>query len=327
MNQTGAARVRTGKLLYTDEVGHDACGIGGVGARDGKPSAEVLRKAITALKAMEHRGGVCGDAGDGAGLTTIIPQGLFREEAKRLRLDGARDLRAEDTLAIGVLFIFETDSAKANEVRALLREVLSGGPMRLLGFRSVPTVDDILPEKARNTRPSAIEQVLLKVEGEVSAAERWLFLRRLELRKRLTDASLSAYIPSLSAKLVSYKGLLTCPQLADFYPDLQNPAFETGIAIFHRRYSTNTFPNWVLGQPFRLTCHNGEINTIRTTRNAVSAFARGLQPPLPGGDLLTSKVSDSASLDEWIEYLMREQNWSLLRALRLSVPPVWDTEA
>ena len=120
---------------------------------------------------------------------------------------------------------------------------------------------------------------------------------------------------------------MSSPQLADYYADLQNPAFETGIATFHRRYSTNTFPNWTLAQPFRLSCHNGEINTVRTTRNAVHAFARGLQPALPGNDLLTPKVSDSASLDEWIEYLMLEQGWSVLRALRLSIPPVWDTEA
>src|SRR5581483_6240377 len=149
----------------------------------------------------------------------------------------------------------------------------------------------------------------------------------LELRERFRAAGVDVYVCSLSPKLVSYKGLLTCPQLADFYPDLQNPAFETGVAIFHRRYSTNTFPNWTLAQPFRLSCHNGEINTVRTNRNAVSAFARGLRPPLPGGELLTPKVSDSASLDEWVEYLMLEQNWGLLRALRISVPPVWDTEA
>ena len=102
---------------------------------------------------------------------------------------------------------------------------------------------------------------------------------------------------------MSYKGLLTSPQLADYYADLSNPAYETGIATFHRRYSTNTFPNWTLAQPFRLMCHNGEINTIRTTRNAVSAFVRGLKPPLPGGDLLTPRMSDSARLDEWVEYL------------------------
>jgi glutamate synthase domain-containing protein 2/glutamate synthase domain-containing protein 1/glutamate synthase domain-containing protein 3 len=327
MNATGLERVRTGNLLYTDEVGHDACGIGGVAARDGKPSAEVLRKAVLALKAMEHRGGVCGDAGDGAGLLATIPQAFFREEARRSRFDGARDLRAEDALAVGVLFLFESDPARADQVRALVREATSDGPVRLLGFRTVPTNADVLPAKARNTRPGAIEHVIWKVEGDPTAADRWLFLRRLELRQRLTAAGLSAYVPSLSARLISYKGLMSSPQLADYYADLQNPAFEAGIVTFHRRYSTNTFPNWTLAQPFRFTCHNGEINTVRTNRNAVSAFARGLQPSLPGGDLLTPKMSDSASLDEWIEYLMSEQGWSLLRALRLSVPPVWDTEA
>ena len=327
MNATGLERVRSGNLLYTDEVGHDACGIGGVAARDGKPSAEVLKKTVLALRAMEHRGGVCGDAGDGAGILAAIPQAFFREEAKRLRLDGARDLRPEDALAVGVLFVFEYESARADRVRALVRDALAGGPVRLLGVRPVPTHEDVLPTKARDTRPGAIEHLIFKVEGDPAAADRWLALRRLDLRHRLAEAGLSAYVPSLSARLVGYKGLMTSGQLADFYADLQNPAFETGIATFHRRYSTNTFPNWTLAQPFRLTCHNGEINTVRTTRNAVSAFARGLQPALPGGDLLTPKMSDSASLDEWVEYLMLEQNWSLLRALRLSIPPVWDTEA
>jgi glutamate synthase domain-containing protein 2/glutamate synthase domain-containing protein 3 len=167
----------------------------------------------------------------------------------------------------------------------------------------------------------------MAVAGDPVAADKWLFHRRLELRQRLTAEGLNAYVCGLSARLVGYKGLLTSPQFADFYADLHNPAFESGIVTFHRRYSTNTFPNWTLGQPFRFSCHNGELNTVRTNRNAVSAFARGLQPPLPGGELLTPKMSDSASLDEWVEYLMLEENWSLLRALRLSVPPVWDTEA
>lgn len=337
MNATGLERVRSGALLYTDEVGHDACGIGGVAARDGKPSAEVMRKTVLALKAMEHRGGVCGDAGDGAGVLAAIPQAFFREEAKRLRFDGARDLRPDDALAVGVLFVFEYERARADRVRALVRESLTGGPVRLLGVRTVPTHDAALPSKARNTRPGAIEHLIFKVDGDPTAADRWLALRRLDLRQRLLDAGLSAYVPSLSARLVGYKGLMTSGQLVDYYADLQDPAFETGLATFHRRYSTNTFPNWTLAQPFRLTCHNGEINTVRTTRNAVSAFARGLPSRegtsgapgsgVPGGELLTPKMSDSASLDEWIEYLMLQQNWSVLRALRLSVPPVWDTEA
>jgi glutamate synthase (ferredoxin) len=323
----GLARVRAGGLLFTDEVGRDACGIGGVAARDGKPSPEVLRKAVTALKCMEHRGGVCGDAGDGAGITTVLPQEFLKEEARRLKLDGARHLRPEDTLAAGVFFVAGSDAGKLDQIRSVVRETLSGGPVELLGIRPVPTNEDALPARARRTRPAAIEQVLLRVSGDHDDAERWLYTRRLELRERFRAAGLSAYVPSLSSRLVSYKGLLTSPQLADYYPDLTNPAYETGIAIFHRRYSTNTFPNWVLAQPFRMTCHNGEINTIRTTRNAVSAFARGLRPPIPGGDLLTPKASDSASLDEWLEYLVLARDWSLLRALRVSIPPVWDTEA
>ncbi len=323
----GLERVRRGDLLYTDEVGHDACGIGGIAARDGKPSLEVLRKAINALIAMEHRGGICGAAGDGAGITTAIPQAFFKEEARRLKFDGARYLKPEDSLAVAVVFISETDPTRQERSRTLVRETLQNGPVRLLGTRPVPTNEDALPERARLTRPAIIEQVLLQVTGNPDEAERWLYLRRLELREKLKAEGLQTYLPSLSCKLLSYKGLLTSQQLADFYRDLSNAEYETGIATFHRRYSTNTFPNWTLAQPFRMTCHNGEINTIRTTRNAVSAFSRGLNPPLPGGDLLTAKMSDSASLDEWVEYLMLEQNWSLLRALRLSVPPVWDTEA
>jgi glutamate synthase domain-containing protein 2/glutamate synthase domain-containing protein 1/glutamate synthase domain-containing protein 3 len=323
----GLERVRSGELLYTDEIGHDACGIGGIAARDGKPSAEVLRKAVTALKCMEHRGGVCGDAGDGAGITTAIPQSFLKEEARRLKFEGARHLKSEDVLGVGVLFLSEAEGARQDQARAIIRESLSGGPAQFLGFRPVPIHADAIPARARLTKPAAIEQVLVLVHGDPSAAESWLYLRRLEMREKFQKSGLNVYFPSLSSRLISYKGLMTSPQLGDYYADLQDAAYETGIAIFHRRYSTNTFPNWTLAQPFRMSCHNGEINTIRTTRNAVSAFARGLQPPLPGGDLLSPRMSDSASLDEWIEYLMLEQKWSMLRALRLSIPPVWDTEA
>jgi len=324
-HQAGLARVRSGELLYTDEVGRDACGIGGVAARDGKPSAEVMQKALNALRCMEHRGGVCGTAGDGAGLTAALPQAFFREQARKLGFGAG--LKDADTLAVGAFFFLDTDAAKLDAARALVREVLPGGPVRFLGFRPVPTNEDALPASAKAVRPGAIEQALFQVSGDAAEAEKHLYRRRLVLRDRARSASLGVYACSISAKLVSYKGLLTSPQLGDFYADLTDPAFETGIASFHRRYSTNTFPNWTLAQPFRLSCHNGEINTVRTNRNAVSAFSRGLTPPIPGGELLTPKMSDSASLDEWLEFLILEQGWSLPRALRLSIPPVWDTEA
>jgi glutamate synthase domain-containing protein 1 len=318
--------IRSGNYLCGDDVGHDACGIGGVAASDGTPSHEIIRKTILGLQNLEHRGGLCGDTGDGAGLICQIPQAFFREAARKCRLAGAADVRPADRLAVGVVFIAETDDGRCGQVRALIRQTLSQRPFHWLGWRPVPTRDDVLPALARRTKPH-IEHLLLRIEADPAAAERQLYQARLELRHHFRTAGLDVSIPTLSSRVIGYKGLLTGPQFADFYPDLADPAFETGLALFHRRYSTNTFPNWALAQPFRLLCHNGEINTIRTTRNAVRAYARGRVPPPPGRDLLTPGVSDSASLDEWIEHLVHARGWSLLRALRLSVPPVWDSEA
>lgn len=323
----GLALVRSGQLLYTDDVGRDACGIGGIAAKDGKATVEVIRKALTALKALEHRGGVCGDAGDGAGLTCQIPQAFFREEAKRLRLDQAKYLRAEDRIAVGVFFFNDREPSKIAAAKSLIQEALTGGPVHLFGWRNVPTNDDALSQRARDVRPGAIDQLLMRCNATADEVEVFLYRRRLELRQKFLDAGLDVYVPSLSAKLVSYKALATSAQLVGLYADFHRDDFEAGIAIFHRRYSTNTYPNWALGQPFRYSSHNGEINTIRTNRNAVHAYSRGLNPPIPGGDLLSPKLSDSGSLDEWLEHLVVERRWSLLRALRLSVPPVWDTEA
>jgi glutamate synthase (ferredoxin) len=323
----GLALVRSGKMLYTDEVGRDACGIGGVAAKDGKPSAEVVKKSLLALKQMEHRGGVCADAGDGAGLTSQIPQLFFREESKRLKFDQARYLKAEDHLGVGVFFFLDADAGKQDQARAMIKDTISGGPVHVFGFRVVPTNIDILPKQSKDSRPASIEQIIFKVEGDIHTAEIFLYRRRLELREKFKQAGLNVFVCSLSAKLISYKGLLTSYQFLEFFPDLHSEAFESGITAFHRRYSTNTYPNWTLAQPFRYSCHNGELNTIRTNRNAVHSYSRSLKNQIPGGDLNTPKMSDSASLDEWIEHLMLERNWSLLRAMRLSVPPVWDSEA
>jgi glutamate synthase domain-containing protein 2/glutamate synthase domain-containing protein 1/glutamate synthase domain-containing protein 3 len=328
----GRSVLRSRNLLYRDAVGRDACGIGGVAARQGKPSNEVVKKALLALKNMEHRGGVCGQSGDGAGLCLQLPQPFFHEAARRLRLEQAHRLRPDDRLAVGVFFLLDPDEARRARARDIAHEVFADAALQPLGWRPVPTRDEILPPEALGSKPG-IEQLLLRVprreEGGPLAdyLERILYRRRLELRHRLRQANISAFVCSLSANLVSYKGLLTSHQLAEYYPDLLDPGFETGLAIFHRRYSTNTYPNWTLSQPFRVCCHNGEINTLHTNRNAVHAYARGLEPPLPGHELLTPGLSDSASLDEWVEHLLLEKNWSLLRALRLSIPPVWESEA
>jgi glutamate synthase domain-containing protein 2/glutamate synthase domain-containing protein 1/glutamate synthase domain-containing protein 3 len=321
----GRPFIRTGNYLYQDEVGKDACGIGGVAARDGKPSSEVIRKALLGLRNVDHRGGICGTAGDGAGLICQIPQAFFREQAKKLRLDHARNLKPESRIAIGVFFFLDREHATIERVKGIVAESMANGPVQVLGWRAVPGNLDALSERARAIAP-VIEQLLLKVNGDTGDCDRWLYRQRMELRQRFLEAGLDVYVPSLSARLVTYKGLFTSDQFCDYYSDLNDPSFEAGIALFHRRYSTNTYPNWVLAQPFRYSCHNGEINTIRTNRNAVHAYSRGLSPLPPGGDLLSPRMSDSASLDEWLEHLILDRGWSLLRALRVSVPPVWDSE-
>src|SRR5262245_44685815 len=209
----GRVVLRSRNLLYGDEVGRDACGIGGGAAREGRPSPGVVRKASLALKSVAHRGGVCGQSGDGAGLTLQLPQTFFKEEAKRLGLDGARQVKREQRLAVGVFFFFEADPARRDRAKALVGEVLSGGPVQVLGWRPVPVNPDVLPPEARATRP-VIEQLVLlveKVTGSVTsrldpseipainALERHLYRCRLELRHRFAQAGLDVYVPSLSA--------------------------------------------------------------------------------------------------------------------------------
>src|SRR6476660_9063104 len=208
MNE-GLALIRSGQLLYTDDVGKDACGIGGVASKDGKPVAEVIRRALTALKCLEHRGGICGDAGDGAGLTCQIPQTFFKEEAKRLKFDQAKYLKPEDRLALGVFFFLDTEQSKIDRAKALVQETLSNGPVRWFGWRTIPTNEDALAARARAVRPGAIEQLLLRCNAPVDQVESFLYRRRLELRQQFRDQGLDVYIPSLSARLVSYKALGT----------------------------------------------------------------------------------------------------------------------
>ena len=316
--------VKSGQLLYQDAVGRDACGIGGIAGAHGQPSSEVMEKALVALRNLEHRGGVCGDIGDGAGLSCQIPQKFFRGELQRL---GLADLLAEsDRIAVGVFFLWETDAKRREQCLELIRKTLTSDSLEFLGFRDVPTNPDGLPKQSSDAAPKAIIHALFKVNEPAPMIENWMYRQRLTIRHELQRHGFTAYTVSLSSTMVGYKGLLTSEQFINFYPDLSNPEFETGIVFFHRRYSTNTFPNWRLAQPFRLTCHNGEINTIRTNRHAVEAYSLGMEAPLPGNQLLTQQMSDSGNLDEWLDYLVSDQGWSLMRAMRLAMPPVWDTE-
>jgi len=326
----GRSFLRDRELLYSDMVGKDACGIGGIATNDGKPCRELVERSIIAIRAMEHRGGVCGSAGDGAGITFQLPKEFFRAEAVRLAGDRLQ-IEDDDQIIVGVFFLSDKHPETKNRARKLIEKTLTEGDFtEIVGWRPVPVNPQAISKEALESAP-AIEQLILRAKANPAdqnqlALEKELFHRRLALREAALGEKLDIYVPSLSSKLVSYKGLFTSFQLTDFYLDLHHAKFEAGIAIFHRRYSTNTYPNWKLAQPFRFGCHNGEINTVKTNRNAVYAYSRGLDPIPPGGNLCTPQMSDSASLDEWVEHLVLDKGWSLARAIRLTVPPAWEGE-
>ncbi|HEV7299433.1 MAG TPA: glutamate synthase large subunit [Tepidisphaeraceae bacterium] len=315
-------RVQTGELMYDDAVGHDACGIGGIAAKDGKPTRLIIEQALEALVSLEHRGGIFGESGDGAGILLQIPRKLFDREIGKL---SKVSLKADDKLVVGTFFVPFEPKNLMTELKAFVASEMRDAPVELLCWREVPTQPDKIGPESRASMPQ-IWQLFLKANIADSDLEYWTYRFRIRLEKGFLDRKWTGvYIPSLSHHMVSYKGLLTNPQLIAFYDDLRDPELETGMCIFHRRFSTNTFPNWALAQPFRMLAHNGEINTVSGNRQAVRAFAPQIIPDIDREHALAAGMSDSASLDQWLEHLVRHDH-SALRALRISVPPSWNSE-
>ncbi len=285
----------------------DACGVGFIADTQGRKSHQTLEHALTALCNLSHRGAVSADGltGDGAGVLTQIPHLLFKRE---LAAQGFTLMRDED-LAVGVFFI--SNDAPAAGMFALSEEVVAASGLKLLGWREIPTNDDALGEEARRRRP-IMRQMLLKRPQGISddAFERLLYLSRKRIENRLLDADLGRfYIPSFSHRTISYKGLMVAPQLSSFYLDLADPDYQTAIAVFHQRYSTNTFPRWSLAQPFRFLAHNGEINTLQGNVNFMRAREASLSSELWGEEVkdlvpvISPGGSDSAALDNAFELL------------------------
>ncbi len=294
---------------YEPDSERDACGVGLVCAIDGQPRREVVELAIRSLKAVWHRGAVDADGktGDGAGIMVGVPQGFFAQEVERT----GHALRP-GAIAVGQIFLPRTDLDAQERCRTLVeQEVLNAG-FYIYGWRQTPVDTSVIGEKAVATRPE-IEQILLAappgVEGE--ALERALFLCRKRMEKAAASAGLSFYVCSLSARSLVYKGMFLAESIDAFYPDLKDERFESAVAIFHQRYSTNTFPEWRLAQPFRMLAHNGEINTLRGNVNwmksheirmAASAFGDRPEDVKP---VIQRDGSDSAALDNVWEVLVR----------------------
>jgi glutamate synthase domain-containing protein 2/glutamate synthase domain-containing protein 1/glutamate synthase domain-containing protein 3 len=285
----------------------DACGVGFIADLYGRKTHKTLQQAITALCNLKHRGAVNADGltGDGAGVLTQIPHKFFM---RILAEHGIKIERGSD-LGVGVFFVPNKEGERMYE---LVSEVIAASSLEPLLWRDVPVNKKSLGTHAKERLP-IIRQVFIKRPDGLDdeAYERRLYLTRKRLEKRLREANLGRfYVPSFSSRTIVYKGLMLGEQIENFYPDLANPDYETAIALFHQRYSTNTMPRWSLAQPFRYLAHNGEINTLQGNVNFMRVREPVLSSKLWGPHVkelvpvIEAGGSDSAALDNAFELLM-----------------------
>ncbi len=294
---------------YDASMEHDACGVGLVAALDGVARRDVVQAGIDALKAVWHRGAVDADGktGDGAGIHIEIPQDFFADAVRRSGHEPQ-----EGRMAVGMVFLPKTDLGAQERCRQIVEtEILAFG-YAIHGWRQVPINVACIGEKANATRPE-IEQIMVRGRGADEAAfERDLYVIRRRIEKEVIAAQIGEfYMCSLSCRSLIYKGMFLAASLTDFYPDLLDPRFISRFAIYHQRYSTNTFPTWKLAQPFRMLAHNGEINTVagnsnwmksHETRLAAGGLDRFIEDVKP---VIQAGGSDTATLDNVFELLVR----------------------
>ena len=328
MNDSMQEAARRVASLYQPDFEHDACGVGFIANIGGERSNKVLSYGIQSLCNLGHRGALDADAktGDGAGLLTQLPYKILRKEVSRL----GHHIYQDEDLGVGFFFLPHDNAYAQARAKAITEEVLESRGLFLFGWREVPTNLRVLGDKAQLTMPR-IEQALIGKPYGMSADdyERRLFLARNEIEKlAAADKIKNFYISSLSSRIIIYKGLLVSASLDKFYRDLANPDYDTALCIFHQRYSTNTFPTWPLGQPFRMLGHNGEINTVRGNRSWMSAREAELSADFWGEDIDLLKPiiqpggSDSASLDNALEALVMSGR-DILHAMTMLVPSAW----
>ncbi|MGC9456280.1 MAG: glutamate synthase large subunit [Halothiobacillaceae bacterium] len=308
--------------LYSPEFEKENCGFGLIAHMEDKPSHGLVSTAIEALARMTHRGGISADgkSGDGCGLLLKKPDAFFRARAKKLGIE------LGERYAVGVAFL-SLDEDKADKARQTLAAMLEKRDLAVAGWRKVPVNLDVLGEQSAAKRPQ-IEHLFVCAPNSMSEREfdTRLYIARREAEKSLADDR-DFYIPSLATQVISYKGLLMPEDLPRFYLDLNDDALESSQCVFHQRFSTNTFPEWRLAQPFRYLAHNGEINTIRGNRNWAMARSYKFETPLiPDMEavrpLVNTTGSDSSSMDNMLEALVAG-GIDMLRAMRLIVPPAW----
>ncbi|MEU8666445.1 MULTISPECIES: glutamate synthase large subunit [Streptomyces] len=303
--------------MYDPRNEHDACGVGFVATLTGVASHELVEQALTVLRNLEHRGatGSEPDSGDGAGILCQVPDAFLRAETPF-------ELPEAGSYAVGIAFLPADDSTEA--VRTIEHIAAQEG-LKVLGWRDVPVTPALLGNGARATMPTFRQVFVADGESTGIVLDRKAFV----LRKR-AEREAGVYFPSLSARTIVYKGMLTTGQLEPFFPDLSDRRFASTVALVHSRFSTNTFPSWPLAHPYRFVAHNGEINTVKGNRNWMKARESQLASELFGQAQLsrifpvcTPDASDSASFDEVLE-LLHLGGRSLPHSVLMMVPEAWE---
>ena len=305
--------------LYDPAYEHDACGVAMVATLKKLPTHEIVSKALTALRNLEHRGasGAEPDSGDGAGILIQVPDKFYRSVV---------DFKLPDfgSYATGIFFV----QPNTLDYQAKFSKIASEEGIKILGWRDLPIDSKSIGKTALSVMPEFKQLFIAGAQGEKD-----LSLERLAfcLRKRV-EHSLPIYISSLSSRTIVYKGMLTTGQLEEFFPDLSNPIVESPFALVHSRFSTNTFPSWPLAHPYRYIAHNGEINTVKGNRNWMRARETLLESDLIPGDLkrlfpiVNDSGSDSASFDEVLELLYLGGR-SLPHSVLMMIPEAWENHA
>jgi len=319
------------RSLYEPAFEHDACGVGFVARLDAVPNHSIVADAVKILVNLEHRGAIGGDkkTGDGAGLLFQLPHEFLGRESRA----GGLRLPGPGNYGVGMVFL-PNETGPAEKAIHLIERVVEEEGCEVLGWRTVPVNAEPLGELARPTQPDIRQIFVGRGAIPVEALERKLYVIRRVIEKEAAGLSKGTtdggelYIPSLSSRTIVYKGMLVGTQLPLYYPDLRDEAFKSAFAIVHQRYSTNTFPSWILAQPFRTLGHNGEINTLRGNVNRMRAREAILHSELFGADIekitpvIVDGGSDSAMLDNMVEFLILGGR-SLPHTMMMLLPEAW----
>ncbi len=317
----------TARGLYDPRFEHDACGVGMVADLHGRRSHDIVDQALTILENLAHRGasGAEVNTGDGAGILVQVPDAFLRAQL-------TCELPEAGAYATGLVFL-PRDAAAAEAARRIFADIAEEEGLSVLAWRVVPVDSSDLGDSARSAEP-VIEQVVVAPGSPATMGRTGIELDRcaFAVRKRVEHAVEDLYIPSLSARTMVYKGMLTSEQLRTYFLDLSDPSFDSAVGLVHSRFSTNTFPSWPLAHPYRLIAHNGEINTVRGNRNWMRAREALLDSDVIPGDLsrifpiCTEGASDSASFDEVLE-LLHLGGRSLPHAMLMMIPEAWERHA